>query len=349
MARPDGVVIVSERFWALATTEGVLREGEMPAVRGFLSQIPLLRGLVKLASALSPILRTDGIARARERWLLGTAMIATFTLVLLPHLVASVGEVTLTAVLLGWMLRGRTLFLHGAEHRAISAAEQRHLSETWHGRAHPSRFAARCGTNFAALVLPVAAVLDHLSPRSAAAYAPIVVALLALALTMELWRLIQQGGGWMRPLLFPGLALQRLTTREPRLDETRVALTALASVVRRELEVTIDPRVVSPACRGSAAQPHEDAARHLPGRGRVRPLTLRRGTTQFSHVTPKPRRASLSCPRPSLLRFLQEMTLTSLSYWLKPLPRQSSPRQAGRGWARLWLHIAPPQPRTVSQ
>ena len=225
----------------------------MPAVRGFLAQIPLLRGLVKLASALSPILRNDGVARARERWLLGAAVIATFTLVLLPHLAASVGEVTLSAVLLGWMLRGRTLFLHGAEHRAISAAEQRHLSETWHGRAHPSRFAARCGTNFAALVLPVAAVLDHLSPRSAAAYAPIVVALLALALTMELWRLIQQGSSWLRPLLLPGLALQRLTTREPRLEETRVALIALASVMRRELEIAIDARAVATTHRESAA------------------------------------------------------------------------------------------------
>jgi uncharacterized protein YqhQ len=102
-------------------------------------------------------------------------------------------------------------------------------------------------------VVPVAAVLDHLSPRSAAAYAPIVVSLLALALTMELWRLIQQGGSWMRPLLLPGLALQRLTTREPRLEETRVALIALASVVRRELEVAIDPRVVAATRRESAA------------------------------------------------------------------------------------------------
>jgi uncharacterized protein DUF1385 len=243
MARPDGVVIVSERFWALATTGGVLREGEMPAVRGFLSQIPLLRGLVKLASTLSPMLRTEGVARARERWLLGAALLATFTLVLLPHLLASIGEFTLTAVLLGWMLRGRALFFHGAEHRAISAAEQRHLTETWHGLAHPSRFAARCGTNFAALALPVTAVLDHLSPRSATAYAPIV-ALVALALTMELWRLIQRGSKWLRPLLLPGLALQRFTTQEPRLEETRVALIALASVMRRELEIAVDPQAV---------------------------------------------------------------------------------------------------------
>lgn len=253
MARPDGVVIVSERFWALATTEGVLREGEMPVATGFLFRVPLLRGLMKLRSALSPLFRTDGVAGTRERWLLGAALIATFGLVLLPHLAAAIGEVALTAALLGWMLRGRTLFLHGAEHRAISAAEQRHLAVTWHGAAHPSRFASRCGTNFAALVLPVAAALDHLSPRSAAAYAPTVCAVLAVALTMELWRLIQKGGSWTRPLLFPGLALQRLTTREPRLDETRVALIALASVVRRELELPAHSRVVSAARQELAA------------------------------------------------------------------------------------------------
>jgi len=39
----------------------------------------------------------------------------------------------------------------------------------------------------------------------------------------------------VRVLLVPGLALQRLTTREPSLEETRVALTAVAAVLEREL------------------------------------------------------------------------------------------------------------------
>ena len=37
-------------------------------------------------------------------------------------------------------------------------------------------------------------------------------------------------------LLLPGLALQRLTTREPDLEETRLALVATAAVLRRELD-----------------------------------------------------------------------------------------------------------------
>ena len=55
----------------------------------------------------------------------------------------------------------------------------------------------------------------------------------ALAATMEVWRFAQSGR--LRLLLVPGLALQRLTTREPTLDETRIALRAVASVLSREL------------------------------------------------------------------------------------------------------------------
>jgi uncharacterized protein YqhQ len=237
MARPDGVVIVSDRFWALATSTGQLREGEMPSAPRQLRRVPLLRGLAKLAAAVSPAFRSSGVARSSERWLLGAAVILTFLFPLVPGRGAFVGEIVLTAGLIGWMLRGRTLFLHGAEHRAIAAAERRQLSSTWSGHVKPSRFAARCGTNFAALVLPAAFVMNHFVPPSAATYAPLVVTLIALALTMELWQYIQSGRRWAWVLLVPGLAAQRLTTREPRLDETRLALTALASVVRRELAV----------------------------------------------------------------------------------------------------------------
>jgi uncharacterized protein YqhQ len=53
---------------------------------------------------------------------------------------------------------------------------------------------------------------------------------------MELWLAIQDSSRSLaRGLLLPGLGLQRVTTREPRLDETRVALMAVASVLEREL------------------------------------------------------------------------------------------------------------------
>jgi uncharacterized protein YqhQ len=236
MARPDGVAIVSERFWAFAGVDGTLREGVMPqAGRRLIRRVPLLRGLVRLALSLSPLLRRRGVASPRERLLLVAAILAPFAFAYLPHRISMLAGFTVTLGLLGWMLRGRTLALHGAEHRAIAAAEERRLAATWSGEARPTRFAARCGTNFAALVFPIAAALERVWPFAPTAYASAAVVMLSLALTMELWLAVEGSSKRVaRAFLLPGLGLQRLTTREPRLAETRVALRAVESVLRRE-------------------------------------------------------------------------------------------------------------------
>jgi Protein of unknown function (DUF1385) len=237
MARPNGVAIVSERYWAFAGTDGGVREGKMPQMPRLVRRLPLVRGLARLAAALSPLFRRTGVAGRRERLLLAAAVAAPFLFLALPDGASLPLGFALTAALLVWLLRGRTLFLHGAEHRAIAAAESQQLCETWGGEARPSRFSPRCGTNFAALVLPVALAGERLWPLPTALYTPLAVTLLSLALTMELWLLVQASKRRAaRIFLLPGLALQRLTTREPALAETHVALTAVASVLRRELE-----------------------------------------------------------------------------------------------------------------
>ena len=127
--------------------------------------------------------------------------------------------------------------MHGAEHRAIAAAEERRLAAAWSGTAKPTRFSPRCGTNFAALALPVTFAADKLLPLAPAFWSPLVVLVLSLALTMELWRMVQMSSHRvLQAFLLPGLALQRLTTREPTLAETQVALRAVAAVLARELE-----------------------------------------------------------------------------------------------------------------
>jgi uncharacterized protein YqhQ len=142
----------------------------------------------------------------------------------------------MTVALLTWLFRGRTLRLHGAEHRAITAVEERRLADSWNGDARPTRFSPRCGTNFAALVLPVTFLAERVWPFAPALYTPLLVTILSLAVTMELWRAVQASTKrFARVLLLPGLALQRLTTREPSLGDTRVALTAVEAVLRREL------------------------------------------------------------------------------------------------------------------
>ena len=150
----------------------------------------------------------------------------------LPQLEATLLGALTTVLFLGWLFRGRTLFLHGAEHRAIAAAESRALVATWAGSARPSRFALRCGTNFAAIALPLTFLVQTSWPFMAASYTPVILPALSLGLAMELWQAVQAAPRKLALVfLAPGLGLQRLTTREPTLDETRTALRAVAAVL----------------------------------------------------------------------------------------------------------------------
>lgn len=239
MARPDGVVIVSERFWAFAGRDGELVEGAMPSGPARLRRVPLIRGLVRLGTALAPLVSGRRVAGRREKAVLVGALLLPAAFAFLPEAADEPAGIALTVALLCWIFRGRTRPLHGAEHRAIAAAEGRVLLGSWAGAAKPSRFALRCGTNFAALVLPITFAATVLWPLGPAAYTPVAIPLVSLALTMELWQAVQALPARIgRPFLAPGLALQRLTTGEPALEDTRVALHALASVLRREAAAT---------------------------------------------------------------------------------------------------------------
>jgi Protein of unknown function (DUF1385) len=236
MARPDGVVVVSARFWAFARTDGEILAGTMPRMPDLLTRVPLVRGLVRLALSFSPLL-AGGIANRRsERGLLLGALAAPLPLALLPAGVQLAAGLVLCAGLLLWLMRGRALFLHGAEHRAIGASEDRRLAATWTGQARPSRYSLRCGTNFAVLSFGALAALYACVPASHAALWSFPLGLAVLGLTMEVWFLVQAAPRRVASIaLSPGLALQRLTTREPRPEETRLALRAVACVLEREL------------------------------------------------------------------------------------------------------------------
>src|SRR5581483_5638113 len=100
MARPDGVLIASERFWAFAAADGRIEEGATVRPPALVRHVPLVRGLVRLVVALAPLLRRGEIAAARERWWLLIALLAPFTLVLLPQQIAFVAGLVVTLALL---------------------------------------------------------------------------------------------------------------------------------------------------------------------------------------------------------------------------------------------------------
>ena len=126
--------------------------------------------------------------------------------------------------------RGRVLGIVGGTGPESTVDYYRSLVATWRGAARPSRYSPRCGTNFAALLIPVAMLLDRFWLLPTTAFTPVLVTVAAVTLTMEIW-LAAQRTRFARVVVLPGLALQRLTTREPTLVETRVALRAVAAVL----------------------------------------------------------------------------------------------------------------------
>src|SRR3954465_8748077 len=100
MARPHGVVIVSERRWAFAGVDGSLREGTMPQPPEILQRLPLARGLVRLWASLAPVFRRSGVAPRRERWLILSVVLAPLALAFVGGRWSTAAGLALSGVLL---------------------------------------------------------------------------------------------------------------------------------------------------------------------------------------------------------------------------------------------------------
>jgi len=129
----------------------------------------------------------------------------------------------------------RVFAYHGAEHKAVNAYEAGAPLRAETARGF-SRFHVRCGTSFLLIVMIMAIVVFSVLGRP-----PLVfrlasrMALLPLVagLSYELIRAAARVP-WLRPVVVPGLWLQRLTTREPDERQLEVAVRALRDVVERE-------------------------------------------------------------------------------------------------------------------
>jgi uncharacterized protein YqhQ len=128
----------------------------------------------------------------------------------------------------------RTFEYHGAEHKAIMCWEEE-KPLTAEAAATCSRFHPRCGTSFLLLVVVLSILLFSLfSPPNLWVKLGLRLALLPLlaGLSYEIIKWTAKSASpAARVLLAPGLALQKLTTREPDAGQIEVALAALAGVI----------------------------------------------------------------------------------------------------------------------
>jgi uncharacterized protein YqhQ len=136
----------------------------------------------------------------------------------------------------------RVFQYHGAEHKTISCYEAG-MPLTPENAREFSRFHPRCGTSFLLLVMIVAifvfAPLGKLDWQwlfiSRIVGIPVVA---GLAFELIKWFGKNRTKRWARVLMWPGIQLQRLTTRDPDLSQLAVAIAALEAVLAVENPAT---------------------------------------------------------------------------------------------------------------
>ena len=150
-----------------------------------------------------------------------------------------------TGIFLGYMLLlsrlrdlRRVFEYHGAEHKTISCYEAgmplTPINAQRFSRLHP-----RCGTSFLLIVMIVAIFV--FAPLGLPAwYWLVLTRILGVPLIAGIsFEVIKFAGRnrsrrWVRALMWPGLKLQLLTTREPDLDQLEVAIASLQAVLELE-------------------------------------------------------------------------------------------------------------------
>ncbi|HTZ87623.1 MAG TPA: DUF1385 domain-containing protein [Solirubrobacteraceae bacterium] len=150
-----------------------------------------------------------------------------------------------TAIFLGYMLLlsrlrdlRRVFEYHGAEHKTISCFEAG-LPLTPQNAQRFSRLHPRCGTSFL-LVVMIVAIFVFAPIGLPAWYWLVATRILGVPIIAGIsFELIKFAGKnrsrrWVRAIMWPGLKLQLLTTREPDLDQLAVAIAALEAVLAKE-------------------------------------------------------------------------------------------------------------------
>jgi uncharacterized protein YqhQ len=150
-----------------------------------------------------------------------------------------------TAIFLGYLtllsrLRDlrRVFEYHGAEHKVISCYEAGD-ELTPERAALYSRLHPRCGTSFLLIVMIISIFI--FAPIGLPAWWILVLTRIVgvpvvagLAFEVIKWAGRNRARGWVQALMWPGMKLQLLTTREPDRDELAVSIAALQAVLAVE-------------------------------------------------------------------------------------------------------------------
>lgn len=260
--RPDGEIVVKrDRVVPLSERFPLLK---LPLVRGavalFSSLVIGIKALSFSANAsiaegekqeeLTPLAMGGTMAVAL---LFGILLFFVLPLYLTKLLVPVIGDSNLVFNLVDGIIRVLVFLLyvysisrmndiqrvfqyHGAEHKSIFAFEAGETLTVENVKRY-SRLHPRCGTSFLLIVMLVSilvfSMIPKLWPFYAKAVARIVLLPLIAGLSYEVlkWSARHDQSPLVRLLIAPGLALQKLTTREPDDDQLEVAIRSMEEAI----------------------------------------------------------------------------------------------------------------------
>ena len=132
----------------------------------------------------------------------------------------------------------RVFAYHGAEHKAINAYEDGVLLEVETARGYSTAH-VRCGTSFLFAVMIIAIIIFALVGLPSLWLMVLSRIILIPVIAALGYEVTHFGGkhsknGLIRAILYPGLLLQKLTTRQPDDSQLEVAISALRRVVEIE-------------------------------------------------------------------------------------------------------------------
>jgi uncharacterized protein YqhQ len=246
---------------------------ELPPFAPRLKKVPLLRGILALAEAVPLGMRalkwsaTHGLGQPErtatpvERVVQAlTIVVVVCAVVTIPAYatdwlvgglhnglasgvvenVFSIGILVAYAAAVGRLSAVRRLFEnHGAEHKVVAASEAGVELTPENAAAYSTRH-IRCGTSLLLVIGVVSGIFyvllgHHALPGMLASRLAVVPLVAAISTELQLRASANTHRAWVRALVRPGLALQRLTTREPSLEQLEVAIAALQAAYGEQL------------------------------------------------------------------------------------------------------------------
>jgi uncharacterized protein YqhQ len=243
------------RIWRLPVIRGVVALGESMKI-----------GFKALAISANAQLEDDEEGEPEEigGWMWGLTIAFSLVLAIGLFFVIPVGLTSLIkdqlgSALLFWLVEGvlrtaifigyivaisrlpdlrRVFEYHGAEHKTISCYEAEDELVPARAKLY-SRLHPRCGTSFLLIVM-VLAIFVFAPIGLPAWYWLLASRILGIPLIAGLsYEVIKWAGKnrrkrWVRAVMWPGLMLQNLTTREPDEEQLAVAIAALEKVLEQE-------------------------------------------------------------------------------------------------------------------